>query len=439
MSQTEASEAAAFETRPYGQYWQFFWPLAIMGVVNLAGRMAQNYTLLDFPNGIRELATFSLAMSIYWPISGVIAFLPQFSAVMIKGFRSLRSALIFVALICLAIEACLAWMAFSSSGRFLIETIFRTAPTVTDDIQDYLALLMLAPVFTAYSQLYMGIVVKARKTFTATLNRSITLGVTILVLAVGLSQGYPPKYVLVASVALPDLASLLLMFGAYLKKARNITAASDDPRPFSELYRFYWPMALTTIMFTLSRPIIFYLVSQQASLSEDEKALYISALTLSFTFGLLFQFAINQFRHVSVTFSEDDPIRVRNFMIQSTILITLGILVAQITPFSSLFLAYAQGAEGELLRMSYLAIWPMVLIPPIVAWRNFHHGIAMNRRQTKVMGVSAIARNVMIYLVGIALMAFGWFNVVSAASLMIVGFATEGLLATLVVRKWQRG
>ncbi len=408
-----------------------------MGAINMCGRIAQNYALLDFEEGVRELANFTLAMSIYWPIHGVINFLPQMSAVMIDGRNSFRSTLAFTLGLSLGTVGVMSLFAFTETGNQLISSFFGVGESNLSVIRNYLILLLPAPPFMALSQLFMGIVIKAKSTITLTLNRALTLGSMVLVLWIGLKMGVEAKYVLSLSVLLPNVVSMLLMLFTWIWKAKDITRKLDEPKRQSELIRFYWPMALTTFMFTLSRPIIFNIVGLSPDLDTDEKQLIIAALSLAFAYGMIFHISVNQFRNVSVAFVNEKQTDVLNFMIQSTIVVTSLMVGLQILGLSHAFLENMQGAEGLLLEMSSAALWPLILVVPIVAWRNYYHGIAMNRKKTTIMGLAAIARNVMIYVVGIALLRLEVLNVISACSLILVGFATEGVIANIVVRRWQ--
>ena len=408
-----------------------------MGAINMCGRIAQNYALLDFQEGVRELANFTLALSLFFPIQGLTNFLPQMSAVMIDGHRSFRSVFVFTICVVICMMGMLSFLAFSEAGHAFINSFYQVGEENLKSIRSYFVLLLPSPPFMAFSQLFMGVVIKAKSTLTLTLNRALSLGSMVLVLAVGLQMGSEARYVLSLSVLIPNIVSMILMLISYLWKGRVITKEPGESKKQLELFQFFWPMALTTFMFTFSRPIIFNIVGMSPELSTEEKELTIAALSLAFAFGMIFHVAINQFRNVSVAFANDSNKQVIRFMIQSTFVVTALMLIVQVTPLAELFLRRLQGAEGRLLEMARNALWPLILVIPIVAWRNYYHGIVMNKKKTTIMGLASVARNVMIFLTGYGLLKMGMLDAVSACGLILVGFATEGALATIVVKRWK--
>jgi len=408
-----------------------------MGVINLGGRIAQNRALLGFEEGVRELAVFALAMAFYWPIVGLAQFLPQFSAVMIRGRRSLSALLRFSLAVSLLAMTLMACIGLTDTGYRLVVAAFNTGESATATIQAYLVWLLPAPPFFVFSQLLTGLVVKARRTGIVTASRVLTLTATVATLAVGIAVGAEPFVVLSLSVIIPEVVSFLLVGGACLVTCRSLYAKPGERPSWGDLIRFYWPMALTTVMFTLSRPVIFNVISHSNALGADEQQLLIAALSLAFTYGLIFQLAVNQFRHVSVSFADEKAFVVRRFMLEATCVIAGLMAAAHIGGASRWFLEAVQGAKGLLLDLSDRAVWPLLLAPVVVAWRNYYHGIAMARQRTTVMGLASIARNVAIYGVGMAYVATQSLGPVTAGSLIIVGFATEGLIAMLYVKRWK--
>ncbi|MCK4284239.1 MAG: hypothetical protein KAX44_07975, partial [Candidatus Brocadiae bacterium] len=59
------------------EYWRFYWPLSLMAVAFFSGRLFQNYVLLRYEEGVRELAMFALAMAFFHPFRGTLIFAPQ--------------------------------------------------------------------------------------------------------------------------------------------------------------------------------------------------------------------------------------------------------------------------------------------------------------------------------------------------------------------------
>jgi len=89
--------------------------------------------------------------------------------------------------------------------------------------------------------------------------------------------------------------------------------------------------------------------------------------------------------------------------------------------------------EGEVLLYSRHVLMVMCLLPAMIAWRNYYHGLAIINRKTGPMGLASIMRNAATYAMAATLFAAGWLNHVTAASVLVAGFLAE----TLTMIYWQ--
>jgi len=205
--------------------------------------------------------------------------------------------------------------------------------------------------------------------------------------------------------------------------------AEQDPT-FAELARFFVPITTTGVMFALSRPVLYALVSRT-----PEGITSIAALRVGFDFSMIFQQAANQFRHFFVTFGLDDLATKRLFMALICAGITAIMLTVALTPLSQWVLAEALGVDEEIKSRAVDVILIMCLLPLIIIVRNYFHGILMVRRRTVGMAAGGILRVVGIYLVGQTLFAFGWLDHRSAAAVLLLGFAIEtGVVLQAAIR-----
>ncbi len=419
-------------------YWHFYWPLSLMGVVVLAGQLAQNYVLLGYESGVHELAVFTLALAVFNPFTAGIGFTPQMANVLVRGPKSFRAALRFLVTVCLCFTLPLVLVAWTPLGARLLPHIYNIDAGSLRLIERYLRYLTPLIVMSGVSNFLVGLLVQVHRTGMVTVLRGIYLALTAGVLAAGLWLGWDAVPTLSLSLLVPAAVHLVLSAALLALFYEHRAVGEDRALTQREIAAFYGPMVATTVLFTLSRPIILGFVTVADAGDPTLVETTVAALSLAFTFNMIFQSAINQFRNVFVTFGRRDPDGVRAFMIRCTAVVAGLMLLSVATPLAGLFLRHLQGASGPTLRMARQAVWVLVLVPLATAWRNYFHGLAMVHRRTWVMFAGALMRNLSILACAATLTAAGLYNHLWAAGMLAVGFGSEAITVMLFTRNWRR-
>jgi hypothetical protein len=256
------------------------------------------------------------------------------------------------------------------------------------------------------------------------------------VLVLGLRFGWDPVVTLSLSFIVP--AAIGMVIAALLVLWLYDYKRLDEDRRLGlrETAGFYMPLVGTTVMFALSRPIIYSLLSG-TELDGIGGETLVAAVGLAFTFNMLFQSTVNQYRNLMVTFGSEDPEGLRRFMAKVTGGVTAVMLLIVASPAITWFLRDLQNATGDTLRLARQAAWVMCLTPLVVTFRNYFHGMAMTHRRTGSMIVGGLARNGSILAVASALLAAGWYNHVTGAGMLVLGFGAEAAAVCAVTSRWR--
>lgn len=220
--------------------------------------------------------------------------------------------------------------------------------------------------------------------------------------------------------------------GARVRTPAATLRAAAPSTTYRALWAFYWPMAMTGLMFALSRPIIYYFVNRLP----DEATVIstLAALRVAFDTGMFFQAPVNQFRHVYAQFGAGDPVGVRRFMLATTgVYVGMMALVA-LTPLGDgLFTGYLKIAPESLaaVRETFLV---MCFGPMMIAIRNVFHGELIIRRNTRGMAGGGLFRIGAVALLSFTCYRMGWLNHVTGAAIMVAGFAFEAFGAYRAAR-----
>lgn len=386
----------------------------------LLARQCQNGALARYPNAVHELATFAFASSTFMLFNASLIFVPQMANILARSPRAKRISLRFTFAVCVTLTVPLALIALTSPGNLLLKLAFDIEGDTLAAVVRYLHYLLPLVMINGMRQYYTGLLVQVKRTGWVTVLTVLYLATVIAVLLLGFNVGWGT----VKTLALAQVAGGLLHLAASFLLQRRFfhlpEAAEHEDLTYREAFAFFWPVAMTSTMFALSRPILYSFISR---LPDGEPV--IAALRVTFDFAMIFHSPVNQFRNLFVTFGQSDLAGLRRFMIR--VLIGLTVIMALIagSPVSDLFFHKLLGIEGQVLEMAQKVLWVLCLVPLVVGVRNYFHGLSLIRRRTRGMAIGAVCRNLTIYLVTWWFFEWGWLDHIAAASILLLGFVVE--------------
>ncbi|MFP6815276.1 MAG: hypothetical protein VB949_06355 [Pseudomonadales bacterium] len=413
-----------------GQYWQFYWPLALTGLAMVLSVQFQNATLARFPEAVTELAVFALAYSTFGMFRACLNFNAQLSNVFARSHAGTARTQRFVIAVGLLVMVPLLAIGHTQLGADGIAAVYGIDATLTGRVTEYLVYLAPLVLLSALRFYYTGLLVQARLTGWITTLTVIYLTSVILGLIVGFSLGHKPVYVLVGSEA---LALCIYVGGAVWIKTnfyRLPEVVEHEDLSYSKLIRFFVPISTTGVMFALSRPILYAFVARA-----PDGVFAIAAMRVAFDLAMMFQQAANQFRHFFVTFGLDDLPEKRRFMAIVGTGITAIMLLLALTPLSNLIWRDLMAIPEAVRAASADVMLVMCLLPAVIIFRNYYHGRLMVEHRTGGMAAGGILRVVGIYLLAQGCFSLGWLNYVSASLILILGFVIESAVVLVVAKR----
>lgn len=409
---------AAVAQRP--DYWRFYWPLALTGLVSLLAQQLQNGALARYPDAARELAIFALAAGSFHLFDAALVFVPQMVNVLARSRAAARRVLAFTMVVCGVMTVPVILLSLGPVGGPILGALFHIKGDALADVLLYMAMLSPNVVMGGLRQYFTGQLVQVKRTGTVTILNVVYLVIVLVSLVVGFQAGWRAVITLAVSQLVAGTVQLALLWQASVRWVDLRDTAGDERVTYRDIFDFFWPVALTSVMFSLSRPILY---SFLARLPNPEPA--IAAMRVGFDFAMIFHNLLNQFRHLFVTFGADDLVGVRRFMTRVTAAVVGGMVLVVMTPLSVVLLEQVIGVRGDVLVMTRQVLMVMCLLPMVVTLRNYYHGLAMVKRRTGPMGAGAVMRNVATYLIAAALLGLGWLNHATGALILILGFLAE--------------
>lgn len=416
------------------KYVKFFWPLSLMGIAMQAGKLAQSYVLLGFDEGVRELAWFALALAAFCPFQSALWMAPQMVTVNGTDRASQRLCLRFLMMVCAMLAVPLVVVSFTPLGTVVVPLLYNVSDEGAKAILLYLRLLTPILFVMGFRQWAGGVMVREKKTGWFTGLKVTDLMTTLCALAIGIAMDLPPVWAISCSWICAELFGCAVTL--FLMRKLSIREDSAERLSYSSLFRFFWPLAITTFLFTLSRPLIFSFVTKFPT-GKYDKDTVVAGMTLAFNLSLIFQCTANQYRHLMTRFGKVDPAGLRQFMISLTTVMTALLILIQVTPAAQFFFERLQRAEGDALKLAMETMWVLIPVTAVISFRNYFHGLALVHRRTGSMAVAGVMRNAAIVVFGVI---FVWLNGgvthVTGGLLLVFAFSSEATTVFLATRSW---
>jgi hypothetical protein len=377
------------------------------------------------PEAARGLAAFGVATSLAWLIESPIMMLLSASAALVRDrasylalrrFAHLLNALVTIGMIALALPPAFDLVAHLIG---LPDDIARVAHMAT-------TAMILWPAAIGYRRFYQGILVRhhlTRRVAYGTVVRLTTMSITAAVLAfVSRLPG-----ALVGALAL--LAGVILEAFASRHMARHIVqsiVASDDVAEGTllrqrEIARFYFPLALTSILSMALGPLVTFGLGRGAA---PLQSLAVWPVVNSMVF--LFRSGGVAFQEVGIALDSDREVRRTALLLGACA--SLALALVAFTPLERFWLERLSGLSREL---ASFALWPvriLILFPALEYVVSFQRARWILDHRTAVVtiatGVETVTLAVTLF---VALSVFDVTGAVGGAIALLAGRVAASL------------
>lgn len=416
------------------QYLRFFWPLALSSLIFALGNQLRNAALSRYPEPARELSTYAYAFSTWILLWAANNFVPQVANAYARSPRGTRVALTTVIALNVASATVLLTTTLSPLGSALLERAFGVHGRVAADVRLYI--LWLAPLLPAsgYTQFLDGMLVQARHTRLVTLARLAQLVGMAGGLAGGMALGWGAIPTLVTAHYAASFGGVAVLRWAKARYYAPPLAPEHTQVTHLEVARFLLPTTVTSVMFSVTRPILYAALGRTA-----DPLVGVAAMRIAYDMVASLQMVSNQFRHFFVTFgSRDDLAGKRRFMAIVALVLT-GALAATLIPGPrELVFTTLLGVRGDVFGPAVAATTALIAVPAILMLRNYFHARLLEARAPNAMAFGSALRVVSVGGTCLALLSAGVLSAPTAALALGSGFVCEVLVSGIGLRLRRR-
>lgn len=359
-----------------------------------------------------NLASFGIAFSLAMMVEAPIIMIMSASTALANHPINLKKLYRYTLGANLLITAIMLLILTPPIFLFLTEQLMQLPKSISHMTHITTALLLPWPAAIGFRRYYQGVLIRHQSTRRVAYGTVIRLASVICVsLACFVWTDIPGAYLgalsLSTAVTLEAVATRL-MADAVLKRIKTIASSTVQEMSYRQIHRFYYPLALTSVITLSVHPIVTFFLSHSRMPIESLAVLpVLQALTFIFrSIGLSYQEVVVAEAGAGVhTISE-----LKSFAIKlaASLSICLGILC--FTPLIELWYRHVAGLSEDLISLVVFPTRLLIILPATTVWISYQRGILVTSNMT-----ASITTATMIELSGIItalVLSVGWLDLV---------------------------
>jgi progressive ankylosis protein len=375
------------ETLSQRRILQFWWPLASTWMMmSLEGPfIAAVIARLHEPKF--NLAAYGVAFAFAMLLESPIILIMSASTALVHDRSSLHKLRRFTYALNLAITIAMALLVFTPAFRALMEGLIGLPPEVALLTRRACALLLPWPAAIGYRRFYQGILIRSgltrRVAYGTVVRLSSMAGAAIIgAFVLHLEGALVGAAALATGVVMEALASRLMALGAVraLLATEPGPAARENPITYGYIWRFYYPLALTSIMTLGVNPVVTFFLGQSRMALESLAAMPV-VNSLVFLFGSV-GFAFQEVGIALVGPAREGYLPLRRFATTLALVASGGLALVAFSPALGLWLQGVSGLSHELSAVASVPIRILAVMPALAVTISFQRAMLVAAKRT---------------------------------------------------------
>ncbi|MFO8065644.1 MAG: hypothetical protein ACQETQ_05225 [Spirochaetota bacterium] len=279
-----------------------------------------------------------------------------------------------------------------------------------------------------YRRLWQGVLIRYGKAKVVPITMVVRLITTFALLYAGFVLEYAGGAQIAAVALIGGVIAGAVSSYMYVRPVIRTRMKPGDPQKtvtFAELMRFYLPLAGTSVVVLVSRPILTFGIARAPN---PVPSLAVWPVIMSFNFILFSQALALQEAIVALLRRRQDFAVLKRFSMNVSMVLGAVYLLVVLTPMRDIWFGGVVGLEPHLLELVFVPAVIMALSPAIGTFVFFYRGVQVQQERT-----GSITRGVLVNVVTLMVVLFGGSavfpapGVVTAASAYVIALFLEVL------------
>ena len=420
----------------YRKIFLFWGPLALTWLMMAFEQPFLIAFIARLGNAKVNLAAFGIAGSFAMIIEAPIIMLMSASTALVTGHHSYRRLKLFTDILNLGVTLVQLIMLIPPVFNFIVVHLMGVPEDVARIAHTALIIFLPWAASIGYRRFYQGILIRNNLTRRVTYGTLVRLSVIVIMGLLLYSAGIPGAYVGAGAMSLAVLSEAIatrMMASGTLKMLIATEDTENGSINLRSIARFYYPLALTSILSLGVHPFITFFLGRSYMAVESLAVLpVVNSLVFVFrSMGLSYQ----EVNIALIGRQRQNYGILRNYALYLGIAVTLLISVIAFTPLANLWFVNVSGLSAELADLSYLPLKIMILLPALTVLLNFQRSLMVINSTTGPISKATAVELVSIIAVMLVCVVFlNLIGVVAAA----VAFTAGKSMSTLYLAPGQR-
>ncbi len=373
-----------------------------------------------------NLAAYGVAFSLAMIVEAPVIMMMSASTALVKDYNSFLALRKFNYRLSFTLTMAMIIFSISPIFYFIAEDLIGLPHTVAFLTHLSIIILIPWPGAIGYRRFYQGILIRNNQTRFVALGTLIRLiSMTTVALLLYLFTQLPGAAVgasALSSAVIMEAVASRIMANNLLKKIKsefsNINSVSELSQ--KDIFAFYYPLALTSILTLGVQPFVTFFVGQSKSALESLAVLPV-VTSLVFIFrglGLSYQEVVIAL--IGDKFEHSDQIK--TFAIKLASFTAGTLMIIAFTPIRDLWLEGVSGLTQSLARFAHLPLMIMSFFPALTVLISFERAILVKDKHTKTITIGTATEFVSIIIVlAICIKYFDLIGAIAATISFVIG------------------
>jgi Na+-driven multidrug efflux pump len=366
-------------------------PLAASWVLMLAEAPLVNAFLARGPDPELSLAAFGVAFSIILVVEAPILMMLELSIALSKSMAAFRKIRLFYLLVVLGITALGLLLFYTPLCQVVLCGLMGIPPKIAEATAPALRVFVWWPLPIGWRRIYQGILISDGRTRIISVATAVRLVVLLAAIVAGQSLDLLAGATLatVGMVLAVTVEAGLTHWAAQSSMRRRLSKDTADPQPiaFRYLWSFYLPLAITTVLRQMIRPVI------SAGIAGAPMAeLSLAAFPVAFSLSSIFWGPTMALRQVTVALTRDKESwhKISRFVLAAGLALTAALCFIGFTPLLDLVLRGFFGLSESVAALAAPATRVMVLLPLAYTLHALFTGLLVKKARTSTVRTAKI-------------------------------------------------
>jgi hypothetical protein len=294
------------------------------------------------------------------------------------------------------------------------------------------------PAAIGYRRFYQGVLIRnnlTRRVAYGTVVRLITMSITAFVIYFYFDV--PGVVVGVSALSVAVLAEAIasrLMTISIVKKLHDNPSSNDERITYKEIYKFYYPLAVMSLLSLGVQPFVTFFVGQSRMALES-----LAVLPVISSFVFIFRALGLSYQEVIIAQMGDDKsgyVPLRNFAVVLAGVVSIILFIIAFTPLADFWFIEVSGLSNFLSEFARTPLKIMAIIPALTVFISFQRSVLVSDKNTApITWGTAIEFAVIIIVMLLSINVFSFVGAVAATTSFVVGRSAANIYLTPHVNK----